>query len=187
MTELNTQFVRITFNSDFRVVTFYEDQPIEELKDLLTALFPDVSSGRVVPVGIERPVDNVVVPLSTGAKFPQIMTGDWELLCVPAHDIEQEKLVLLNFVKQLFSQNYIGETQLKDLMMLAQEEDRPMLATYRSYLRHKDVRRLTDTLIKLTTLRRAPLLGGEEARIANKLLSLLRIMSDGNQITKTET
>ena len=72
-------------------------------------------------------------------------------------------------------------------MMLAQEEDRPMLAAYRSYLRHKDVKRLTDTLIKLTTLRRAPLLGGEEARIANKLLSLLRIMSEGNQITKTET
>jgi hypothetical protein len=187
MAEVDTQFVRITFNNDFRVVTFYENQPIDELKDLLTALFPDVSSGRVVPVGIERPADNVVVPLSTGAKFPYIMTGDWELLCVPAHDIAQEKLVLLNFVKELFSQNYIGETQLKDLMMLVQEEDRPMLATYRSYLRHKDVRRLTSALIKLTTLRRAPLLGGEEARVANKLLALLKVMSDGKQITKTET
>ena len=88
MADVTTQFVRITFNSDYRVVTFYENQPVDELKDLLTALFPDVSSGQVVPVGIERPADNVVVPLSTGAKFPEIMTGDWELLCVPKHDIE---------------------------------------------------------------------------------------------------
>ena len=29
MAEVDTQFVRITFNNDFRVVTFYENQPID--------------------------------------------------------------------------------------------------------------------------------------------------------------
>ena len=63
-------------------------------------------------------------------------------------------------------------------MMLVQEEDRPMLATYRSYLRHKDVRRLTSALIKLTALRRAPNDRWGGSTCSEQLLALLKIMSD---------
>jgi|EP00945_MAST-04E_sp_MAST-4E-sp1_P000810 hypothetical protein len=181
-----TQFVMINYVGQRRVVTFYKNQPVNELRDLLTALFPDVSSGESIPVGVERPADNLVVPLSAGAKFPQVMTGHWDLLVVPHRELESEKSILREFSKGMYKENFIGERAMKDLLLLVEEEDRPLLAAYRSYRRHKDVGRLKDALIELVKAYRAPLLGGEETRIANKMLSLVRMMLEEGQLSTTQ-
>jgi hypothetical protein len=185
--DLTTQFVRIVYGNENRIVTFYQDQPLEELRDLLTALFPDVSSGHAVPVGVERPTDNLVVPLSAGAKFPEVMTGVWHLLCVPQREIESEKMIIREFTKGMYAQGFIGERVMKDLLMLVEEADRPLLAAYRSYRRHQNVRQLKEALVGLVRSYRAPLLGGEEMRIANKLLSMTVFMMEANQLSKTES
>ena len=122
-----TQFVMINYFGERRVVTFYKNQPVTELRELLTALFPGVSNGEAIPVGVERSADNLVVPLSAGAKFPEVMTGQWELLVIPRREIESEKNIIREFSKGMYKEGFIGERAMKDLLLLVEEEDRPLL------------------------------------------------------------
>ena len=101
-----TQFVMINYFGERRVVTFYKNQPVTELRELLTALFPGVSNGEAIPVGVERSADNLVVPLSAGAKFPEVMTGQWELLVIPRREIESEKNIIREF--SINTTNFFG-------------------------------------------------------------------------------
>ena len=110
MSDPTVQFVRVCYGDDFRIVTFYEDQPVQELRNLLGALFPGTTSahGRR-PVAIERLVDGQVVPLSSATKFPHVMSeGNWELLVSRANTLNTEKLVLAGFLQDMYAHGFIS-------------------------------------------------------------------------------
>ena len=103
------QFVRVCLGDSYRVVTFYEDQPVHELKTLLGALFPGTTAANgQAPVAIERLMDGVVVPLSSATKCPQVMSeGSWELLVSRPNNLTTEKLILQGFLHDLFAHGIV--------------------------------------------------------------------------------
>jgi hypothetical protein len=109
MADPAVQFVRVCYGEDYRIVTFYQDQPIHELRELLGALFPGTTSahGRR-PIAIERLVDGQVVPLSSATKFPQVMShGNWELLVTRANTLRTEKLVIAGFLQDMLAHGFV--------------------------------------------------------------------------------
>jgi hypothetical protein len=102
------QFVRVCYGDSFRIVTFYQDQPVTELRTLLGALFPGTTSAHGSrPVAVERLMDGTVVPLSSATKFPQVMSdGNWELLVSRANSLRTEKLVVSGFLQDMFEHGF---------------------------------------------------------------------------------
>ena len=109
MADPAVQFVRVCYGEDYRIVTFYQDQPVHELRELLGALFPGTTSahGRR-PIAIERLVDRQVVPLSSATKFPQVMShGNWELLVTRPNTLRTEKLVIAGFLQDMLAHGFV--------------------------------------------------------------------------------
>ena len=149
------QFVRVCYGNDFRIVTFYQNQPVNELRTLLGALFPGTTSahGRR-PVAVERLMDGQVVPLSSATKFPEVMSeGNWELLVSRANTLRTEKLVLSGFLQDMFEHGYITPEQTSTLNDLLNASDNYLLDAYREFRTHRDVVQLKNDLLECASTR----------------------------------
>jgi hypothetical protein len=109
MSDSAVQFVRVCYGEDYRIVTFYQDQPVHELRTLLGTLFPGTTSAAGhAPVAIENLSTAVVVPLSSASRFPHVMSeGNWELLVSRGNDSTTEKLVLAGFLQDMYANGII--------------------------------------------------------------------------------
>ena len=150
------QFVRVHYGDSSRIVTFYQDQPVKELRRLLGSLFPGTTSaaGRR-PIAIERLETGVVVPLSSAAKFPHVMdSGNWDLLVSRETNVRTEKRILAGFLEDMAAHGFISPTQCETLNSLLNASDSRMLQAYRSFQSHRDAKQLKDTLLTIAEKRK---------------------------------
>jgi hypothetical protein len=151
------QFVRVHYGESSRIVTFYQDQPVRELRALLGSLFPGTTSaaGRR-PVAIERLQTGVVVPLSSAAKFPSVMDdGNWDLLVSRETDVRTEKKILMGFIEDMTAHAFLTPDQCDVLNVLLNASDAWVLHQYRAFQSHRDVRQLKEDLVRIAEDRRA--------------------------------
>ena len=144
-------FVRVHYGDASRIVTFYQDQPVRELRALLGSLFPGTTSaaGRR-PVAIERLATGVVVPLSSAAKFPQVMDdGNWDLLVSRETDVRTEKRIIAGFLEDMAAHGFITPAECDVLNSLLNASDAWVLQAYRKFQKHRDVKQLKDDLIAI--------------------------------------
>ncbi len=119
-----------------------------ELRTLLGCLFPDAIAKGERAVGIERLTDNYVVPLSSAAKFPSIMTGDWHLLTHAPRELAVECMIIGRFVDELARYALISPGEYEQLYAWIVDGSEQVLAPYHSYKGHRDIKLLRDAYIR---------------------------------------